>query len=146
MVNQYIDADGNKKRSVDENVYLGHEKEYKQKWYLKNKERMKTLSKERYQKNKAHYLLLSNIYQSKHPEQTRRYKRINKDRIRFGGIRQSILERDGFVCRLCVSDSKLVIHHIDGTTNRKSQKNANNDPTNLITLCRKCHLNVHKNK
>jgi len=143
MANINHDANG-KFTNNSENVYTGREKEYKREWYLKNKERMQKLQKERYQLNKARYLLLSKAYQAKHLEQTRRYKRINKDRGRFGGNRQRVLERDNFECQLCASDEQIVIHHIDGTTNRKSQKNANNDLSNLITLCRKCHLRVHR--
>ncbi len=146
MANQYIDADGKRKRTKDENVYAGHEKEYKQKWYIDNKERMQKLQKERYHRNKTRLLMLSRIYQAEHPEAVRRYKRTNKDRVRFGGIRQDILERDKFVCQVCDSDNQLVIHHIDETTNRKPNQIANNDPTNLITLCRSCHLKVHKYK
>jgi len=146
MVNINRDSSGKFIKSETECVYTGHEKEYKQKWYLKNKERMQKLQKERYQKNKVRYLLLSKIYQSEHKEQVKGYKRTNKDNIRFGGIRKSILERDCFECQVCGSDHLLVIHHIDGTTNRKAQKNANNDPSNLVTLCRKCHLLVHKSK
>jgi len=129
-----------------EQPFKGREKEYKHEWYLKNLERCKKLQKERYERNKTQWLLLSKLYQAEHPEATRRNKRKNKDKIRFDGNRQSILERDRFVCRLCGENSQLIIHHIDGTTNRKEEKNANNDPTNLITLCRSCHLKVHKYK
>ena len=146
MVNIKRGADGRFLKSEEELVYTGREKEYKQEWYLKNKKRLNEASRQRYQKNRAQHLLYSKIYQSKHIEKTREYKRINKDRRRFDGTRESILKRDSYECRLCGEKSKLVIHHIDGTTNRKSEKNANNNPINLITLCRSCHIRVHKGK
>lgn len=33
----------------------------------------------------------------------------------------------------------LTVHHIDHNP-------ANNDPKNLMTLCRKCHVEIHKNE
>ena len=57
--------------------------------------------------------------------------------------RKSILIRDNYKCQwgeLCKSKetpiNKLVVHHIDFDNN-------NNSPSNLITLCRKCHSKFH---
>lgn len=52
-------------------------------------------------------------------------------------LKNFIRKRDDFVCRLCNKTQKqnrkrLDIHHID--YNKK-----NNNPNNLISLCRKCH-------
>jgi len=49
----------------------------------------------------------------------------------------AIIERDGYACRLCGSDKKLHVHHIDG--NGKSSGTPIDDPANLITLCVFCH-------
>lgn len=48
-----------------------------------------------------------------------------------------IRKRDGYSCRICgVNRIGLDIHHID-----ENKDNCNEN--NLITLCRKCHKNVH---
>jgi 5-methylcytosine-specific restriction endonuclease McrA len=39
-------------------------------------------------------------------------------------------------CNRCGSTKLLLVHHID-------ENRTNNDPTNLETLCRKCHQNHH---
>lgn len=55
-------------------------------------------------------------------------------------LRRSIRERDGNRCRSCGAEPDrpgwLVVHHRDF-------KKTNHDPGNLITLCPKCHTNVH---
>ena len=54
-------------------------------------------------------------------------------------IRDTILERDDYVCRICGSDgveATLNVHHID--YNRKHNKHKN-----LVTLCGRCHKQVH---
>jgi len=54
-------------------------------------------------------------------------------------LRGQIRERDGERCVVCSAENgpwKLVVHHID-------QDRSNNDPTNLITLCRSCHNRGH---
>lgn len=39
-------------------------------------------------------------------------------------------------CEICFSTDNLCIHHID-------KNHSNNDPENLIMLCRRCHAKVH---
>ena len=52
-------------------------------------------------------------------------------------IYDSVLTRDNNMCQKCHNTmSKMVVHHIDGD-------DTNNNPLNLITLCRKCHQNLH---
>lgn len=56
-------------------------------------------------------------------------------------LRKSIRERDSQCCVLCKNTTEkraLDVHHIDFTRN-------NNNPDNLVTLCRKCHKEVHQN-
>jgi hypothetical protein len=54
-------------------------------------------------------------------------------------LRHLILKRDNWKCKNCEVElgniSLLEIHHIDHNTN-------NNNPKNLITLCRKCHNKI----
>jgi len=51
-------------------------------------------------------------------------------------IRERVLKRDGYCCRITGSSKKLDVHHIDG--NR-----SNNDLSNLVTLSRELHRAVH---
>lgn len=70
---------------------------------------------------------------------------------RRNGIRsklyQSIKERDGWKCRICGKETGLCIHHIDGQGEKDSLNNrqtSNDEPSNLITLCRGCHASLTK--
>jgi len=45
-------------------------------------------------------------------------------------------------CYLCANDNKLVVHHRDGN-NGKMGNSLNNDPNNLVVLCRSCHATIH---
>lgn len=69
-----------------------------------------------------------------------------RDRIRFGGNRQKVLERDNFQCIDCGMTQEehqakykksLTINHINGK-GRRSQE-PDNRLENLETLCLKCH-------
>ena len=62
--------------------------------------------------------------------------RADKSDRRFGGIRDYILERDGYKCTECSSETMLIVHHKDWIR-------TNNDPSNLITLCSSCHKKEH---
>jgi ribosomal protein S27AE len=49
------------------------------------------------------------------------------------------LKRDGFKCVSCGSRSSLDVHHI------VSVKNGGKDePDNLVTFCKECHITMHK--
>ena len=58
------------------------------------------------------------------------------------------LERDGYRCVDCGTSAsekrprRLTVHHIDRTG--RLGPDANNDLANLISLCRRCHLNRHR--
>ena len=132
-------------RPLKECVYKGHEKDYKRDWYLKNKKRLLKRSRERYQENKERYSVATKLWQMRNAEKVKVYKQKNKDAIRFGGNRKIVLKRDSNSCQVCGKTDKLVIHHLDETENRKKM-NANNNIDNLITLCRGCHIKVHRNK
>ena len=64
-----------------------------------------------------------------------------KDEVRFSGNRYKVLERDEYTCQICGNTHQLIVHHID---NSGQSNEPNNDMSNLITLCRRCHINIHK--
>ena len=63
---------------------------------------------------------------------------IQKD---FWNTREYVLYRDNHTCQCCKkSNLVLQVHHIE------TRKTGGNRPDNLITLCKKCHGEYHKNK
>jgi hypothetical protein len=56
--------------------------------------------------------------------------------------RKKVLERDNNECKLCGSNIKLNVHHIIEVRDNPSLRY---DVNNGITLCQKCHIEVHKN-
>ena len=52
--------------------------------------------------------------------------------------RAHALLRDGFTCQLCGGRRNLEVHHI-----RFRSRGGVDSGTNLLTLCRTCHLAVH---
>ena len=52
-------------------------------------------------------------------------------------LRLVVLRRDGWTCQRCGRHAFLEAHHRDGNP-------ANNDPGNLVTFCRKCHIEAHR--
>jgi len=57
----------------------------------------------------------------------------------FWQMRKAIRERDDYTCQLCGKYPAFEVHHID--YNKK-----NNEPENLITLCKSCHIKTNKNR
>lgn len=57
----------------------------------------------------------------------------------------SIYERAGRKCEFCSDNKDLTIHHLDriGRNIVDTGGKANNDPENLIVLCRRCHGTIH---
>ena len=55
---------------------------------------------------------------------------------RWARLRRFILDRDGWRCSKCGRYGRLECHHVDGDP-------SNNDPGNLTTLCRSCHIRHH---
>jgi len=46
------------------------------------------------------------------------------------------LKRDYYKCVECGSDNYIIVHH-------KDKNRMNNNPDNLITLCKPCHAEAH---
>lgn len=128
-------------------------------YYQRNKEELK-------KKKRAHYFFLKETQHEKLREQNskatqkykakniiavreynRKYQRKTKrsllrhDLVYFGGNRKIALDRDNNMCTSCFSKQKLVVHHIDDSGH---SDNINNNLDNLITLCRRCHINIHR--
>ena len=62
----------------------------------------------------------------------------------FENTKSMVRFRDNYTCQYCKGkskDSKLEVHHIQFRSNGGSD-----DPSNLITLCSKCHHKLHNNK
>lgn len=55
--------------------------------------------------------------------------------------RRDVLKRDNYSCKLCCSKNKLVSHHI---LEAKEFPEKRYDLNNGITLCKTCHIKVHK--
>lgn len=54
-------------------------------------------------------------------------------------VRQYVLKRDNYSCRICgCKEAKFHVHHIE------TRKAGGNAPDNLITLCENCHEKLHK--
>ena len=56
-----------------------------------------------------------------------------------------VYDRAGRMCEKCKSENDLTIHHLDnnGRNNQEKGLPMNNDPKNLMVLCRKCHGSLH---
>ncbi len=76
------------------------------------------------------------------------------DRRRYSGNREKVIARDMRQCAMCGATEnlvshdagdgdatgKLIVHHLDESG---SSPKRNDDPGNLVTLCRSCHAKVH---
>ena len=54
-------------------------------------------------------------------------------------LKRAIRKRDQYTCQMCGKEPAIDCHHID-----YDKKNCN--PTNLITLCRSCHITTNTNR
>lgn len=56
-----------------------------------------------------------------------------------------IYDRASRKCEQCGEVNDLTIHHKDGngSNNAKNKLPVNNNPDNLIILCRRCHGKIH---
>lgn len=65
------------------------------------------------------------------------------ERIRFMPLGKEILKRDSYTCAWCSKvGGDLNVHHIELWSVKLDRRF---DRTNLVTLCKPCHLSVHKN-
>jgi hypothetical protein len=59
---------------------------------------------------------------------------LSPERIKGNKLKFKVLERDGYMCRICGSDENLEVHHMLALTfgGKSTMKN-------MITLCSDCH-------
>jgi hypothetical protein len=67
--------------------------------------------------------------------------KLKREQRYFNNNRAACLARDNNLCQMCFAVGDIV-HHKDGQG--RGSKTPNNLLSNLITLCRKCHLNIHR--
>jgi 5-methylcytosine-specific restriction endonuclease McrA len=118
----------------------------------KNAKKIKRQVQARKLKNPKKYAEYGRKWKENNLERAKQLWAESKDRKRFGGNRQEVLERDNFQCQECgmtqeqhfiLYNKCIAIHHIDGKGIYSEVKNNNLD--NLITLCYRCHMLIHKN-
>lgn len=91
------------------------------------------LGKERHRQYRISIGASPNIHLSSLDEQVR-------GELSKSGTKQQILQRDNFKCVLCLTHDNLHVHHII----TKSQDISKFfDKSNMITLCKACHLVAH---
>jgi hypothetical protein len=64
-----------------------------------------------------------------------------QDEAYFGGLREAVLERDGYRCRVCDASGRdkrsIIVHHrVPGKSELKL----------MLSLCPGCHAKVHRTK
>jgi 5-methylcytosine-specific restriction endonuclease McrA len=65
--------------------------------------------------------------------------RLRLDPELYERLRAQVLRRDGWRCQICGSSLNLEVHHKDFRS-----KGGDDSEENLITLCAKCHSQVHR--
>jgi hypothetical protein len=64
-----------------------------------------------------------------------------QDEEYFGGLRETVLERDGYCCRVCGASGRhkrsIVVHH---------RKPGVSELALMISLCLSCHAKIHRTK
>lgn len=62
------------------------------------------------------------------------------DSPKWRDFRNTVFKRDGFRCVKCTSEMNLVCHHVN------YKRVGNEQIQDCITLCEKCHKELHKKK
>lgn len=56
---------------------------------------------------------------------------------------EACLKRDNYTCQVCGSEKELNVHHKDKKGHHIEKYEANDELSNLITVCQRCHVNLH---
>ena len=94
-------------------------------------------------------------YRAKHGQKIARQKKkwyranmtflkakLQREQQHYSGLRDAALTRDNHRCTQCGGARLLVVHHKDG--NGRGSNAPNNCLSNLVTLCRACHIKAHR--
>ena len=65
----------------------------------------------------------------------------HQNKIRYNGNYYIVFRRDDCKCAMCGSTDNLCVHHIDGYDEEKPE---NSNENKMVTLCRSCHIQVHR--
>lgn len=101
-------------------------------------------------KNKDRITEKSREWAKNNKEKMSEYGRQMRDKLLFGGNMQEVYERDNFQCQKCgmsqeqhfvLFNKHLIIHHKD--VHGRRHPNPNHDVDNLLTVCIRCHADIH---
>lgn len=65
----------------------------------------------------------------------------HQNKVRYNGNYYIVFRRDDCKCAMCGSTDNLCVHHIDGYDEEKPE---NSNENKMVTLCRSCHIQVHR--
>lgn len=119
-----------KVRTVRKAYYLAHQKDFK----VPDEQRKKMC--EYYYKNREKYLERCRKYRESNKARIAKKDKEYKDKVRHGGIRANLLEKQGYRCSQCGKETdsfSLVLHH-----------SIEDSHTSQVLLCRACHCKLHK--
>jgi len=142
-------------------------KEKQRLWYRKNKERILKEDKENYKENKEEILNRNKKWQKDNRKYFYEYRRKWREKkrlknlkpytpisekakkineVRFGGLREKVIQRDKEKCQDCglgreehkkLYGVDITVHHINNKG--RNSKNPEHKMKQLITLCLRCH-------
>lgn len=128
---------------------------YRKQYRKLYREKILTQQSEYYQLHREEILKRQSAYNLEHRDKINAYnmewnlknpqraKRLTIKKFVSFIIRPYILIRDSYKCQLCrIGGKNLVAHHIVPIKQDDSEDSLTN-PSNLVTLCKKCHLIAH---
>jgi len=116
------------KKCVNNRYYamnIERKKQQAKEWRKNNPERARENDRRKREQNKEMYDRIDREY---------------RDKVRYSGNRESVVDRDSRKCTMCGSDYILSVHHKDHSG---QTENRNDDPDNLTSLCSHCHGKQH---
>lgn len=111
-------------------------KEYQQEYYKKHKQKFLKRAKRWVKNNPEKRKEVWRRYNKK--KSVKLYKIKWHENKYFNGKATKLSS----TCVMCGTTKNLIIHHRDGC-NGKNGKTLNNNPDNLVILCKSCHPKVH---
>ena len=70
------------------------------------------------------------------------YHHVRLNHTRWQAARKAVFRRDGWRCTACGRPGRLEAHHV--TPLEKEPNQDPYDPNDLATLCRSCHIDLHR--